>query len=367
MNKIVIKEITIRKLQIPFRNAFSHAQATRKQSDSILVVAKSEKGNLGHGESAPRTYVTSEDIESAILFFHQYKTIFSSITCIADLKAIHLQLANEIDKNPAAWCAIEIAILDLISRENNMTVETLLELPKLSGSFKYSAILDSSSLETFNIIFKQYRAQGFLDYKLKLSGNIEKDKTKLTILQDINNQNLRIRVDANNLWNTHEEAIRYLKSLRYNFYAIEEPLKPNDLIGMRKIAQALKTNIILDESFINKKQFGKIKNEFFWIVNLRISKMGGLLRSVNIAELAIQHSTPLIIGAQVGETSILTRAALTVANAFRKNIIAQEGGFGTKLLKYDIVDPELSFNTFGEIHASGISKYLHIKDEYNKC
>jgi len=41
--------------------------------------------------------------------------------------------------------------------------------------------------------------------------------------------------------------------------------------------------------------------------------MGGILRSLAIAEQAKQIGIPIIIGAQVGETSILTRAALTLA------------------------------------------------------
>ena len=39
----------------------------------------------------------------------------------------------------------------------------------------------------------------------------------------------------------------------------------------------------------------------------------------------------------VGETSLLTRAGLTIANAFRDCICAQEGAFGTHLLERDVV------------------------------
>lgn len=75
------------------------------------------------------------------------------------------------------------------------------------------------------------------------------------------------------------------------------------------------------------------------------------------------YEIPLIIGAQVGESSILTRAALTIANAFRDNLLAQEGAFGTQLLQYDIVEPSLMFEKAGKLNASIVPKYLCFKQE----
>ena len=55
----------------------------------------------------------------------------------------------------------------------------------------------------------------------------------------------------------------------------------------------------------------------------------------------------LVIGADVGETSLLTRTALTVANSARDVVIAQEGALGTHLLAHDVVDPSLMFGRGG--------------------
>jgi hypothetical protein len=57
----------------------------------------------------------------------------------------------------------------------------------------------------------------------------------------------------------------------------------------------------------------------------------------------------LIIGAQVGETSLLTRAALTVADASRDILIAQEGAFGDLLLEEDICSEPLVFGPGGRL------------------
>jgi len=86
-----------------------------------------------------------------------------------------------------------------------------------------------------------------------------------------------------------------------------------------------------------------------WIVNLRVSKMGGLLRSLRLLRSIRERGVGLIVGAHVGETSILTRAALTVANCARDILVAQEGAFGTHLLNIDVADPPLMFGVGGVI------------------
>ena len=89
--------------------------------------------------------------------------------------------------------------------------------------------------------------------------------------------------------------------------------------------------------------------------------MGGIFRSLAIAERARELGTKLIIGAQVGETSLLTRAALAIANNHQDHVIAQEGAFGTHLLKWDLCDPPIMFSRGGALKASDICAYPKIR------
>lgn len=63
----------------------------------------------------------------------------------------------------------------------------------------------------------------------------------------------------------------------------------------------------------------------------------------------------LIVGAHVGETSVLTRAALTVARAARDILVAQEGAFGTHLLLRDVVNPPVMFGPGGMLDAAALT------------
>ena len=55
----------------------------------------------------------------------------------------------------------------------------------------------------------------------------------------------------------------------------------------------------------------------------------------------------MIVGAHVGETGILTRAALTLAHGAGDALIAQEGAFGAHLLSRDLCEPPLMFGDGG--------------------
>ena len=69
--------------------------------------------------------------------------------------------------------------------------------------------------------------------------------------------------------------------------------------------------IILDESVTRVGHLNRLDGSpEQWIINLRVSKMGGLIRSLEVAEAARKRTIPIIVGAQVGETSLLTRAGV---------------------------------------------------------
>jgi len=355
MNIISLK---VKSLEIPFKISFKHNTADRSSTQSILVTAQSKNGNKGYGEGCPRTYVTSEDIDTSILFFKKHKESIQKITSLGDLKIWMNNKEKDIDNNPAAWCAIELALLDLLGKEENKTIEELLCLPKLDGDFQYTAVLGSSKLENFVLQMNQYKQIGFNDFKMKLSGDFEDDFQKIYFFNQSNNTNSTIRVDANNLWNTSSETIDYMKKLNFTCFAIEEPIQINQYEELSTIANGLETKIILDESFLRKEQFQYLnQNPIHWIINIRISKMGGILRSLDIAKEASSLNIRIIIGAQVGETSILTRAALCVANNHKQNLVAQEGAFGTHLLKNDLIKEALMFGKKGIL---SINSFSHI-------
>ncbi len=350
----LISDISFSFLHIPFNEKFSHAAATRAHTESIWVTISTLEGTTGHGEGCPRKYVSGESLQSAAEFITVISDdIISSIHSLDSLQQWVTDNSFIIDTNPAAWSAIELALLDIIAQQRHESIEVLLGIPNQRSVFRYSAVLGNNQLNTFARQAVLYAQLGFRDFKVKLSGNLTADRNKLDLLQSMHEAPIRIRVDANNLWSTSNEVITYLQALRAPIFAIEEPVTQNRFDMMREIARELSLQIILDESFLRAQQFEHLlQDSEHWIINLRVSKMGGLMRSLGIVRQARQLGIPVIVGAHVGETSLMTRAGMVIAQAADDLLLAQEGGFGTYLLKRDVCDIPLMFGKLGEIQIN---------------
>ena len=341
--------LKLESMDIPFKVAFRHSSASRDKTETAWVTASSNMAT-GYGESCPRSYVTGEDMSSVKTFFEQYRDML--IESIHDLDSLKKWITSHevmIDQSPAAWCAIELALLDLLAKENQCTVEQLLGLPALQGEFTYTAVLGDSTIETYIQQVQQYASLGLKDYKIKTTDDLALNKEKITAIQTYI-PDARIRLDANNLWDDAAQAIEHLTPISNSIFAVEEPIQVHDWNGLGDMAKTLDIKIILDESFTNKLDLQKLLDyPQYWIVNLRVSKLGGLLRSLEYAKIAKEEGIACIVGAQVGETSLLTRAGLIVAQNCKDNLIAQEGAFGLYLLENDICNESLMFGKQGKL------------------
>lgn len=337
-----------RALHIPFVVGFKHASAERHETSSVWVEARLD-GAAGFGEGCPRAYVTGETVESALAFLHRYAS--DATRSIGDMSALRSWMAHhqtEIDANPAAWCALELAILDALARTSSCTVDALLERPPLAPAYRYTAVLGDAEGKTFAAMAQAYASQGFRDFKVKVSGDRQRDAAKLEVLAALDPRPASVRLDANNLWADPAEAIAALQGLGDPLAGIEEPVGARQWAALARIAEAAAAPIILDESVTRAADVDAIPGPAsHWIVNVRVSKMGGLLRSLEVVAAARRRGLRVVVGAQVGETSLLTRAALTVATAAGDLLAGQEGAFGTHLLTADVCDPPLMFGRGG--------------------
>lgn len=281
---------------------------------SVWVEARAANGTVGFGEGAPRDYVSGETLATASAFFHRHRAALAALRDLASLRTWLAANQAEVDANPAVWCAIETALLDLFSKQARCSIEHTLGLPLLTGKPRYSAILGAGDVASSLAQFEHYRALGMTDFKAKigLDRHRHRHRDTLAALRARARAVCRFRLDANNAWRDAATAIDYLRGIAAEGCPIEEPLAGDPQT---------------------------------WIVNVRVSKMGGLLRSLALIDHARALGLRIVVGAQVGETSVLTRMALTAAMHAGRHLYAQEGAFGTHLLQTDVCTPALMFGT----------------------
>ena len=329
---------------VPFKIVFGHASATRSHAENFVVRVTTANSHQGYGEGCPRVYVTGEDLDSCVQFFAEYhEALRQNVTDVSTLLEWVQQHVDVIDCNPSAFCAIESAILDALGKERNLSVEALLNIDAISSPIRYSAVLGDSPYLIYRLLIQRYRRHGFSDFKIKLAGDLKKDQRKLRAWGRTATHEHKVRVDANNLWDGPTECIDYLGALPPVYWGVEEPLHSKDFDGMQEVADATSTKIILDESCTQAIDLLRIKGDL-WCCNLRVAKLGGILRTLEVAKVATENNTRLIVGAHVGETSLLTRASLVVIQAWKNSQMATEGAFGTHLLREDLTEETIQFD-----------------------
>jgi muconate cycloisomerase len=180
------------------------------------------------------------------------------------------------------------------------------------------------------------RAIGVRQVKIKVGGDLDRDLGSLRLLRRLLGAGVDLRVDANCAWPTVEAALRSIAAMRhYRISAVEEPLPPHDLEALARITAETPETIIADESLRTPADAAALIdaracNAF----NIRVSKCGGLLTSMRIAQTAAAAGIDVIVGAQVGESGILSAAGRQFAAAIEPRYV--EGSGGSLLLKEDL-------------------------------
>jgi len=349
-----VLSIEVQPLRMKLKMAVRHAAAARHEGENIWVRVR-RNGNTGYGEGCPRPYVTGDDLETNVAWIREtFRPGQAAFGDLAELAAWVDRNEQAIDRFPAAWCAVEMALLDLLSREAGVTVEKLLgqEEDRMRG--RYTAVLGDDEIWPYTALVDRYLIRGMADFKIKLSGNLKRDLAKIDAVEELSGQHragpVRIRLDANNLWaERRDEAIAYLRALGCGrIFAVEEPVGPRQAADIDSFSAATGLPVILDESLCTRRDLELFKTRpGKFIANIKISRLGGVIRALRMVEEAKRLGWPVIIGCHVGETSLLTRAALVAAAAAGENLTAQEGAFGDFLVVREPVAPLLKFGRHG--------------------
>jgi L-alanine-DL-glutamate epimerase-like enolase superfamily enzyme len=96
---------------------------------------------------------------------------------------------------------------------------------------------------------------------------------------------------------------------KFGITAVEQPLPAHDIEAQRRFREECGIRVVADESFCTLSDAKKlVASQACDILNIKLSKCGGLLRSKAIADFARSENVPCQIGAHVGETKILRTA-----------------------------------------------------------
>ncbi len=345
-----IVSLTAFEIQIPFRLTFRHALAARSGGHGILVRAEDDAGNIGFGECVPRSYVTGETPASVLAALQGHLAAGYLGRSFASFEALVAGIESTLTTLPrtehAAFCALELALLDLAGRGFGKSVGELLG-PTSAEEVEYSGVVSAEGVQAGKQWIQAIRGLGFRRVKFKIGVDEAADLEVLRIARAELGPDCRLRVDANCAWDA-ETALRRLDALiPFALEAVEQPVRGEDYAGLKWLKPRSPVPVIVDESLASRADADRlISEDGCHGFNLRISKCGGLVNTMALRELAVRAGLRFQLGAQVGETAILSAAGRHFASR-SPDLLFAEGSFGTMLLEADIATEGLEFGARG--------------------
>jgi len=379
MSETTISGFEVYAVDLPFRVAFKHAAATRRHSDSIFVKCITDTGVTGFGESLPREYVTGESRDGVFTLLCDKilpRLIGRTFVSIQDVEAFLTECdghaprdwVDESIPQGAAWCAVDLALLDTIGRATKE--QPLTQSRKaLPPGFRYSGVLSAEKGLKLTALTLLHRAMGFRSLKMKVAADTSAQTMRH--VHRMAGSSVDIRVDANMGWSVEQALERIPEFAELGVSSFEQPLDSLDLSGMARLVKETGQTIMADESFHTHASLDElIERKACTAINARISKCGGLIATLNRCREAAQAGLDIQVGCQVGESSLLSTAHVALCSSIPKIRFA-EGCFGQLLLEKDPCENEVRFRRGGrapeivegpgigaEINESILSKYV---------
>jgi L-Ala-D/L-Glu epimerase len=187
--------------------------------------------------------------------------------------------------------------------------------------------------------------RGFEALKIKVGKDIGVDIERIKAIYAAVEDRALLRLDANQGW-TAKQAVYALQTLEdagVKLELVEQPVKAQDLDGLRYVTERVHTPIMADESVFGPTQVIElIRMRAADIINIKLMKTGGLSSAIHIADIAALHGVECMIGCML-ETSISVAAAVHLAVA-KANVITKVDLDGPSLCAFNPVDGGVIFN-----------------------
>ena len=368
-----ISNLEAEAILLPFKLSFGHALASRNNSVNVVVKATvvDDNGNCfsGYGESVPRDYVTGETVNGALKTIEgDYFPSLEGLEFVAALDALKLlrerfsSFGLEDNAHGASWCAVELAIIDAVCRASGLSFSALLSIydvtrsgsgvapsaaPGAVDDIVYGGVIPFGGVAESVLILSYYRYLGLTTVKMKVGRDWHKDRQVLRLARTIMGPDAILRVDANCAWTVDETLYFAEKMKEFRITSIERPVNPGNISGMQKLTRELSETVVADQSLCTISQARNlIENRACDAFNIRLSKVGGPLIAMEIADLARANGVGVMLGAQVGESAILSAAGRGYA-AVKGPFDNCEGSFNRYLLRQDLSADDVTLGKEG--------------------
>ncbi len=280
-------------VRLPLIRPFRTSNTVRTVIEHIVVRVESDDGVVGWGEcaAAPEPHYCAETTGTC---WHLLRDILVpsvlgiAWTSIEDLTACYARVRG----NRFARAGLEMACWDAWGRSQGRSLASMLGGTRTVIESGVSLGIEPDPGRLFELV-DRYRAEGYKRIKLKIAPG--HDVAYVERLRE-RAPDLPLQVDANSAYTLADSPV--LKRLDpLNLILIEQPLAHDDIVDHAQLQAQLRTPLCLDESVHTAEDVRKaIELGSCRIVNIKVSRLGGLREARRVHDLCLLCQVPVWCG-----------------------------------------------------------------------
>ncbi|CAN5264777.1 dipeptide epimerase [soil metagenome] len=275
------------------------------EHENVRVRIRTGDGVEGWGEAPATPFYGETSATVAAILPRLTAALRRSVEDDFELERAERALDAAVGRNPAAKAAVSAALHDLAGKRLGLPVWRWWGLATETAPLSSFTI----GLDTVEVVRKKAReAAKFPVLKIKLGS--DDDEAILGAVRDEAPDAL-LRVDANTGW-TARQAIRALPMLEeYGVELLEQPVRAEDVDGLRAVRAASRIPVIADESCERATDVARLAGAVDG-VNIKLAKCGSLREALRMVHTARAHNMQVMLGCMV-ESTLGIAAALQLA------------------------------------------------------
>ena len=338
-----ITDIQFGMLRVPLKTPFKTALRTVEAVEDIVVMINTDSGHVGYGEAPATAVITGDTHGSIVEAIRHYISPRLIGMDVADLNHNTQLVQGAMEKNSSAKAAVEIALYDLFGQLYDAPLYRLLGGgdPVVTTDITISVdTIDKMVADSISAV-----KRGFDSLKIKVGKDIGVDIERVKAIYAAVEGRALLRLDANQGWTAKQAvyALQMLEDAGVRLELVEQPVKAQDLDGMKYVTERVHTPIMADESVFGPTEVIElIRMRAADIINIQLMKTGGLSNAIQIADICEMYGMECMIGCML-ETSISVAAAVHLAVA-KANVITKVDLDGPSLCAFNPVEGGVIFN-----------------------
>lgn len=289
-----IESIEIYQSPIKLKEPFVISLGLLDHAENVIVIIRTDKGISGFGECSPFMTINGESMETGFIVGQYLAKVLKGKNPL-NIEECSKAMDSVIYGNSSIKSAFDIALHDIASQNTELPLYQFLSGKKKPLMTDYTVSIGEPTKMANDA--RKIKENGFQVIKVKLGGRKEQDIERIRLIRETVGNEIPMRIDANQGWET-DEAIETLIALQpYNIQHCEEPIPRWNYIELSKVKKQSPIPIMADESCCDHNDAKRLIDfSSCDMLNIKLGKSSGIFKAQKIIKLAEQVNMNLQIG-----------------------------------------------------------------------